>query len=193
MGTKVYPLGRRIAVRGVTGSGKSTLARALGEALALPVIELDSINWQRPDWQGLPREEFRAEVEAALAAAPDGWIVEGNYTAVSDIYLAEADTLVWIHLPWRVSFFRVVKRTFGRVRRRELLWGVQRESLRTQFFSKDSLIWWGIHHHRAGVRSARAVMDAMPHVTRIELRSAREVAALLTAARANSPVSTSSR
>jgi len=178
------PLGRRIAMRGVTGSGKSTLARGLGEALGLPVIELDAIHWRQPNWQPLPREEFRRSVSEALAAAPQGWIVEGNYSAVADLYLAEADTLIWINLPWRVSFGRVVKRTYARVVDRKLLWGAQRESFWTQLLDpRNSIIWWSVHHHRQSVRQTRQFMEEMTHLQRIELRSAREVEALLERAR----------
>lgn len=183
MQNETYTLGRRIAIRGVTGSGKSTLGRALARALELPVIELDAINWQRPDWQMLPEDEFRAYVEAAIEAAPDGWVCEGNYSSVSDVVLSKIDTLIWIHLPWRVSFYRMVKRTLTRAARREVLWGVQRESLRANFFSKDSLILWGIHHHRASVRRTQGLMNDMTHVQRIELRSAKEVTALLESVR----------
>lgn len=181
-----YFLGKRIVVRGVTGSGKSTLARALGEALGLKVIELDSINWQRPGWQALPTEEFKSQLREALDAASQGWVVDGSYTAASGIVLEQADTLVWIHLPFRVTFYRVVIRTFGRARRREVLWGVQRESLRMQFFSKDSLFLWAIKNHRPNARRLRQTIRENPHLQAYELRSQSEVAALLEAARRES-------
>jgi adenylate kinase family enzyme len=176
-------LGRRISVRGVTGSGKSTLARALGEALGLRVIELDAINWQRPGWDMLTTEEFRGQLTDAIAAAPDGWVVEGNYSAVADIYMAQIDTLVWLNLPWRVSFTRMVRRTLRRTFTKELLWGTQHESLRTQLFSrKDSLWWWGIHHHRTSVRNTRSLAESLEGVRVYELRSTRQVETLLEAA-----------
>lgn len=184
-----FVFGKRILVRGATGSGKSTLARELGEALGLKVIELDAIHWQQPDWQPLPTEEFRAQLQQAIDAAPGGWVVEGNYSVVRDITQPHADTLIWLHLPWRVSFTRMFRRTMQRAARRELLWGVQREELKTQFFSKNSLLWWGIHHHRAGERSSQALFDAMPDVHRYELRSASEVGDLLAAARKASSLS----
>jgi adenylate kinase family enzyme len=185
-----YPLGRRISVRGNTGSGKSTLARALGEALGLTVIELDAINWQRPGWDEISKEEFRAQVSDAIAAAPDGWVIEGNYSAVADIYLAQVDTLIWLNLPWRVSFYRMVTRTLGRARKNELLWGAQHESVRTQLFDpKNSLWWWGIKHHRAGVRNHRRILESLPHVPNYELRTKEDVAALLEAAREQGIVS----
>jgi adenylate kinase family enzyme len=180
-------LGNHISVRGVTGSGKSTFARALGEALGLRVIELDAINWQRPGWDQISTEEFRAQLAEAIDAAPDGWVVEGNYSAVADIYLEKIDTLVWLNLPWRVSFSRMVRRTLRRSWRKELLWGAQHESLRTQLFNhKDSLWWWGIHHHRTSVRSTRRLAESMQGVRVYELRSPADVSKLIEAAKRQS-------
>jgi adenylate kinase family enzyme len=179
-----FILGRRISVRGVTGSGKSTLARALGEAMGLRVIELDAINWQRPGWDQISTDDFRAQLTDAIESAPNGWIVEGNYSAVADIYLGRIDTLIWLHLPWRVSFSRMVRRTLRRALTRELLWGAQHESLRTQLFSsKNSLWWWGIHHHRISVRNTRRLVESLEGVRAYELRSAQDVANLLAAAK----------
>lgn len=178
-----FDLGRRIIVRGVTGSGKSTLARGLGEALGLEVIELDAIHWQRPNWQPMPVEELRGAIDDALDAAPGGWVVDGNNSAASARVLMEADTLIWLHLPWRTSFFRMVRRTLRRTYTRELLWGVQQESLRTQLFSRQSLWWWGIHHHWTSVRRMQALIPMIPHIRVYELRSPAEVAELLETAR----------
>jgi adenylate kinase family enzyme len=181
-----FILGNHISVRGVTGSGKSTLARALGEALGLKVIELDAINWQRPGWDQLSTEEFRAQLTETIDAAPDGWVVEGNYTAVADIYLGKIDTLIWLNLPWRVSFSRMVRRTLQRSWKRELLWGAQHEDFKTQFFSKNSLIWWGIHHHRTSVRRTRQLVESMQGIRVYELRSPADVRKLVEAAKRQS-------
>ena len=53
------------------------------------------------------RIELRARVETAIAAAPDGWVIDGNYRSkLDDIVLAQADTLVWLELPMRISLVR---------------------------------------------------------------------------------------
>ena len=92
-------IGRRISVRGHTGSGKTTVARQLGSALGLPVVELDTLFW-RPNWQETPLEEFRAKVVEALAKHDDGWVCAGNYnSAVADLVLPMADTVVWLRPP----------------------------------------------------------------------------------------------
>src|SRR5689334_5774453 len=92
---------RRIAVTGTSGSGKTTFARRLGERLGLPHIELDALFW-RPGWVESDTESFRTRVAEAIAG--EGWVVDGNYSPVRDLYLARVDTVVWLDLPLRVCF-----------------------------------------------------------------------------------------
>lgn len=176
-------LGRRIVVWGVTGSGKTTLARRLSESLGRPRIELDAIFW-KPNWVQTPDDEFRAKVRAAITGARDGWVLDGSYSRISDIYLAEADTLLWLHLPWRTSFRRLFWRTVSRAWTREPLYyeGGPRESWRLSFFDSKSILWWSIRRHSSSTQSRRQRFESLPsHIRRYELRSAREVSALLEA------------
>lgn len=169
----------RIVIYGVTGSGKTTLGRRLAEKLGLRHIELDSL-FHGPGWTPTPPAEFQAKVTAALAASPDGWVVDGNYSAIRPFVLQQADTVVWLRLPWRVSYWRMLKRTFGRWARKEELWNGNRESLRTLFFDKDSLLLWGIKHHRKSIAGTRRALWEVPHEAEVfELRSARQVDDLL--------------
>src|SRR6266571_7794353 len=80
---------RRVSVVGSSGSGKSTLASELAARLHVPHVELDAI-FHQPGWTPLPEEEFTAAVAAAVAA--DGWVVDGNYSAVRPLVWARADT-----------------------------------------------------------------------------------------------------
>lgn len=172
---------RRICVHGPTGSGKTTFARQLGERLSLPVCELDALFHCHPDWQDATTEEFRASVIEWLALHPEGWVIEGNYGSARDLVHADAQVAIWFQLPWRVSFSRMVRRTVRRSFTRELLWGVNRESWRLSFLSKDSLILWGLTHHGAHRRSMGASLrTARTNGTRvIVLRRTRDVRRLL--------------
>ena len=173
------PIGRRIAVNGPTGSGKSTLARQLGDRLGLPVIELDAL-FHRPNWEPTPEDEFRAKVLAELDKSADGWVCDGNYSMVREIVLPRADTIVRLRLPWRVSFWRLLKRTITRARTKEPLWGTNYESWRMASLSRDSILLWSITHHRAHARNFERNLERTPHrASVIELRSSREVAAFL--------------
>lgn len=99
----------KIAIIGHSGSGKSTLARRLGEALDLPVLHLDSVQFL-PGWQERPREEQTAIVEAFLDQQ-DRWVIDGNYTRVAfGRRMAEADRILLLDFPRRVCLPRVIRR-----------------------------------------------------------------------------------
>jgi hypothetical protein len=172
-------IGSRIAVYGPSGSGKTTVSRQIGAALGLPVIEFDAIH-HLPDWQERPPEEFRAIVQQKLDGYTGGWVCDGNYKRVRDIVLPRADTVVWLRLPFRVVYWRLFWRTIIRSARREELWSGNRESFRLSFFSRDSMLLWGLTHFRAHFRHVAADLARIPHQANvIELRSARQVGDLL--------------
>lgn len=160
---------------GATGSGKTTLGRRLGAALGVPVIELDSL-YHQPNWQPTPDDAFRRNVLAAIDRAADGWVTDGNYRVIREILLPRADTVLWLRLPWRVSYWRMCKRTVRRAWTKEELWNTNRESWRLSFLSRDSLLLWGIHHWRAHHRNVRHDLATIPHQADvIELRSDADV------------------
>jgi adenylate kinase family enzyme len=173
-------LGRRILVWGTTGSGKTTLASRLGERLCLPVIELDALFWQ-PAWQATPADQFRERVQEALDACPDGWVCDGNYNSrLGDLLSRQAETVIWLNLPFRVTFWRVFRRCVVRAWRRDLLWGTNRESWRLLFLDKDSLLLWAIRQRGSFESRTRQRMLALAATRRtLELRTSREVEALV--------------
>jgi adenylate kinase family enzyme len=164
----------------MTGSGKTTLARRLAEILRLPAIELDAIFWQ-PNWQATPAPEFKAKVQAALDAYPRGWVCDGTYHGrLGDLVLSQCDSAIWLHIPWRVSFWRLLKRTVSRAWSREPLWNGNKESWRLSFLSRDSVLLWSISHHRAGIESMRRHLAGLPPAVAVyDLRSSRDVEAFL--------------
>ena len=136
---------RRVVVFGTTGSGKSWLAERLAARHGLRLIELDKLYWGR-DWQAAPLELFRHRVEREIR---DGdWIVVGNYGQVRDLVWRAADTLIWLDLPFPLVMWRLVRRTVGRVVSGQELWGTgNRESFRSAFMSRDSILLWAIKTH----------------------------------------------
>jgi hypothetical protein len=136
---------QRVVVVGTSGSGKTHLAQALAQRLGLAHVELDALFWQ-PHWQGTPREVFREKVSAALAAP--AWALDGNYRSVRDLTWGRATALVWLDYPLPLVMWRLARRTFGRMARRELLWGTNHEQLGTAVFSRDSIFLWALNSPR---------------------------------------------
>lgn len=146
---------------GTPGSGKTTLGRALAERLGVPYLELDSV-FHQAGWEPLPADELRAR--AAEVVAGDGWVVDGNYSAVRELVWARADTVVWFDRPkWQVVW-RVVLRSLRRTATREVLWNGNREPLRglLPVDREHSVIAWAWVKHaeyRERYRAAAANSD----------------------------------
>lgn len=169
----------RIAVLGPTGSGKTSLSAEIARRLGLAHVELDAIHWL-PGWVEKPLAEFRVDVAAALASHNGGWVCDGNYSPVRDLVLAEADMIVWLRLPLRVTFWRILRRSLTRAWRRERLWGTNYESIRMTFFSRESLLLYALTKGRHSGTKARRLRDSLPAGTPLhELCSSRQVAAFL--------------
>ena len=172
-------IGRRIVIWGVTGAGKTTLAYQLGETLGLPVVQLDAIR-HRNGWDTVDWPEFRAELTETLESYTDGWVLEGSYSRIMDVYLSRADTMVWLNLPWRVSFWRLFRRTVARAWDQVPLYNPNgpTESWRLSFFDRRSILWWSISTHRKSSRQRQERIAELPSHVRVHtLRNARDVAA----------------
>ena len=168
---------RRVAVVGTSGSGKTAFARALAARLAVPHLELDAMFWQ-PGWQQPDPEVFRSKVDVATSG--EGWVADGNYSRVRDLLFSRVDTVVWLDLPLRTCLWRVIRRTLDRARRRELLWGTNREGLRS-VVGRDSLVWWVLttHGRRRRQNTALFADPAYANVRRLRFTSNRAATAWL--------------
>jgi adenylate kinase family enzyme len=129
---------KHVNVKGISGSGKSTFALELARRLELPYIELDALH-HGPNWSEPTAEEFRALVREAIDAAPNGWVIDGNYEGkLGDTVLREADTIVWLDLPFRVKARWLWRRSFLRIRGGVELWQGNRESWRGVLWGRDA-------------------------------------------------------
>ena len=151
----VFGIGRRIIVRGPTGSGKTTLASQVAERIDVPLIGLDSTFWQSR-WAAKPMDELRADVYAAIQTHKDAWVCDGNYHQTRTVTLPEADTVIWLRLPFRVAAWRLLERTIRLSRNREVLWGTKRESWRKSFLNRKSILLWLATHWMNASRANEA-------------------------------------
>lgn len=155
----------RLAIVGKTGSGKTTLGQHVAAKLGCRYIELDALYWG-PNWTALPPAVFRERLATELAA--DRWVTSGNYRFARDLIWGRADTLIWLDYPLALTFARLLRRTLGRIRSGESLWGGNRETWRNTFFSRDSLLLYALTTHRRHRREFPADL-ALPEYAHLQL------------------------
>jgi uridine kinase len=121
----------RVHIIGGGGSGKTTLARRLSARTRLPVIELDT----------------RAEFDPASPA----WISEGIFLWEIGHVLDRADMIVWMDLPRRVAFRRMVTR--------HIKLTVLRRNPHPGFRKMSRFVWGQREYYSAPARQPTGPMD----------------------------------
>ncbi|MBQ7319766.1 MAG: DNA topology modulation protein FlaR [Clostridia bacterium] len=82
----------KIAILGFSGSGKSTLAKFLSEHYSLPLLYLDTVQFEE-NWVVRPQEE-KEKMLAAFMAQHDSWVIDGNYTKLYQSERLEAADMI---------------------------------------------------------------------------------------------------
>lgn len=99
---------KKIAVFGKPGSGKSSLSKNLASATGIELHALDSILYQKSG-DLVDRKTYDKEHKNILSS--DSWIIDGFGPIESfKERLDVADTLIYIDLPYVVSYWFVTKR-----------------------------------------------------------------------------------
>ena len=99
---------KKIAVFGKPGSGKSTLSKNLASATSIKLHALDSILYKK-NGDLVDRTTYDKEHENILSS--DSWIIDGFGPIESfNKRLDVADTLIYIELPYAISYWLVTKR-----------------------------------------------------------------------------------
>ncbi len=164
----------RIVVVGSSGAGKTALARRLAARLGVPHVELDALHFAE-DWVEVPDAVFAERIGVATASA--GWVVDGNYSAVTrGLVWPRAHAVVWLDYPFWTCVWRLLRRTVARSWRREELWHGNRESWRMSFASRDSILLWLLRSFRRRRREFEAATRDVGHAQFefVRLRSPRE-------------------
>ena len=162
---------RKVYIMGISGSGKSTLAQSLAMRLNAVHIELDAIHHQ-PQWSAISDADFIAALEPRLSA--DSWVVDGNYSQVTDFILERADTVILLDYPRPLVMWRVIIRTLRRGITRQELWNGNRESLRNLLSRNPEtniVLWaWTMHNrrHQRNLEIERVMRAAGRKVHRFE-------------------------
>lgn len=133
--------GQRVLVIGVSGSGKTTFAKRLAELRGYTHIEMDALYWEE-NWKPADEQVVRERLRAAMSAS--SWVMDGNYSKFRDMTWSNADTVVWLDYGLPLILWRLFVRTIGRAFSGEKLWGKNRESFVSVFFSHDSLFLWAV-------------------------------------------------
>lgn len=169
---------KRINVVGTSGSGKSTFAQRLAERMQVPYVELDELNWQ-PNWTEAVDEVLFSRLEDALQG--DAWVLDGNYKKTIPVKWRRVEMIVWLDMPFWLTFYQVLVRTFRRSLRNEELWAGNRESLSKAFFSRDSILLWSLSTYRENRRKYLQLMASndYPHIQFVQIRSRAEQEAFL--------------
>lgn len=99
---------KKIAVFGKPGSGKSTLSKNMSSTTGIQLHQLDSIAYKK-NGDLVDRKTYDKEHGNIISS--DSWIIDG-LGPIGSFHerLAVADTLVYIDLPYVVSYWLVTKR-----------------------------------------------------------------------------------
>ena len=172
----------RIAVIGTSGSGKSTLVKRIAEALALPIIDLDAINWQA-GWRDLNSHDpalFKARI--AEAASAESWVSDGNYARnAQPILFARTTDLVWLDYDRPLVMARVLRRSFARAWSGKEIWpGTGNVERFRDWLDPEHPIRWAWKTHGEYRADYGALKLAPPsHLTVHHLRHPRDADALV--------------
>ncbi len=112
----------------------------------------------------------------------DAWIVDGQYVVyLGSEVLTRAETLIWLKLPWRIIFWRILRRSIERVRDKKRICGDNVETWRQMFFKRDSLLYWHIGrklggaHRRSLANKEALVAEFGQHATIIRITTPRQL------------------
>jgi adenylate kinase family enzyme len=162
---------QRVAVIGNAGGGKTTLSRLLGEAFALPVHHVDSIQY-RSGWNRTPTDECDRRLDEL--ASSERWIIDGfGSDGAIDRRLRAADTVVFVDFPLAVHYWWTCKRQWQSRRRRRSELPDDCPEFTLRYSWRLARVIWEVHRcYRPWF--AELVRDLPDDVTVFHIRSPKE-------------------
>ncbi|QHW38315.1 kinase [Staphylococcus ursi] len=103
---------RKIWIVGSPGSGKTVLSKKLSLETGIPVFSLDEIRWET-GWKIKDIDVYKEELKEILKL--DSWIIDGYYNEKEDL-LQFSEVIIYIEIPLRKKIFRVIRRTYKRIK-----------------------------------------------------------------------------
>lgn len=131
----------KIAVCGYSGCGKSTLAKHLSDYYGIPLLYLDTVQFEE-NW--IERDRQQALYMVASFMKHSEWVIDGNYISLlQDERLESADYIIYMAFSRLSCLYRAFKRYFQ-------YRNTSRESMAKGCTEKMDLefIWWIVYKGR---------------------------------------------
>jgi adenylate kinase family enzyme len=124
----------RIMVIGYSGSGKSTLAKLLAKHEALPLLYIDTLQFE-PNWVQRKVEDRNQDL-LNFINTHDQWVIDGNYKgAYFDLRVSLADQIYILNYHRMTCLLNAIKRRFAyRNKSRESITNNCPEKIDWEFF-----------------------------------------------------------
>lgn len=145
----------RVVLVGTTGAGKSTFGARLAGVLDIRHIELDSLYWAA-DWTPVGEAEFERAIRSAVAG--ERWLIDGNYSRMRELIWPQATHVIWLNYSFTRVMYQLIMRTIRRAVYREELFSGNRESVQRSFFSRESILLWGLKTYRRRKREYERII-----------------------------------